>query len=618
MSKQLPALLLLLLVLCFSVHAQGNLPPAIMTQPQSTTVTQGQAVNLYVVVGEGNKLFYQWYFDGVNLAGQTGTNLSITGATAPATGAYRVVVTNAYGSVTSSPAFLAVNGPPAITTEPTNSTKFAGGSAMFNAVAGGVGPLHYQWLFNGTNLPGVPNITTAVGNGNGGYSGDDGIDTDASLNNPAALAMDANGTFFVADQGNNVIRKVESYGIYGAFGITTRVAGNGNVGYSGDGGAATNANLSIPSGVAVDANGNLFIADQGNNRIRKVDSNGIITTVAGTGNQIYSGDGGAATNANLNNPFGVAVDASGNLFITDQFNNRVRRVSPNGIITTVAGGAGGYYGAYSGDGGAATNAGLKGPCGVTMDVCGNLFIADQGNGVIREVDTNGIITTVAGNGRFGPPCNGCVATNSNLYSPYGVAVDANGNIFIADQGNNVIEKVSTNGIITTVAGVGGGPYWGGYSGDGGPATQAELAHPTGVAVDAHENLFIADQVNARIREVISSSGYPTLTLTNVTPNNAGNYQIIITNSFGSVTSSIVTLTVAPPLLSMAPNADGSVTINLLTAPNVSSRVWVATNLAPPVLWRVLYAQVAGGNGASQFIDSSTRSNRIRFYRCSTP
>jgi len=619
MFKRLSGLLLLLLTLPSEVQAQSNYPPVIMTQPQSITISQGQAIDLYVVAGEGEQLFYQWYFDGTPITGENETNLLITEATVLVTGFYYVVVTNNYGSVTSSEAFLAVEGPPVITTQPTNSAIFAGGSTTFNIVAGGVGPLHYQWLLNGTNLPDVKNIiTTVTGNGDGGYLGDGGTSTNASLNGPTGVALDANGNIFIADQGNNVIREVEFYGTYGDYGIITTVAGNGNGGYSGDGGAATNASLGSPSSLAVDANGNLFIVDQGNNRIREVDTNGIITTVAGSGNRIFSGDGGAATNADLNNPCGVAVDTNGNLFILDQFNNRVRKVDTNGIITTVAGGAGGYYGGYSGDGGAATNAQLNNPYGVKMDVSGNLFIADLGNGVIRKVNTNGIITTVAGNGRFGPPNNGGVATNSNLYSPLGVAVDGNDNIFIADQGNNLIEKVDTNGIIKIVVGVGGGSYWGGYSGDGGPATDAELAHPCDVIVDADKNLFIADQVNNRIREVVASGQYPTLTLTNATPNIAGNYQVVISNAFGSVTSSVVTLTVLPPIISIVPNADGSKTINLLTAPNVSSRVWVATNLTPPVVWQLLNAKVSGANGASQFIDSNAKSNRVRFYRCSTP
>jgi sugar lactone lactonase YvrE len=619
MFKRLSGLLLLFLTLPSEVQAQSNYPPVIMTQPQSTTISQGQAIDLYVVAGEGEQLFYQWYFDGTPITGENETNLLITEATVLVTGFYYVVVTNNYGSVTSSEAFLAVEGPPVITTQPTNSAIFAGGSTTFNIVAGGVGPLHYQWLLNGTNLPDVKNIiTTVTGNGDGGYLGDGGTSTNASLNGPTGVALDANGNIFIADQGNNVIREVEFYGTYGDYGIITTVAGNGNGGYSGDGGAATDASLGSPAGVAADANGNLFISEWDHHVIRKVDTNGIITTVAGSGNQIFSGDGGAATNADLNFPCGVAVDAHGNLFIADMGNNRIRKVDTNGIITTVAGGAGGYYGGYSGDGGAATNAQLNNPYGVKMDVSGNLFIADLGNGVIRKVNTNGIITTVAGNGRFGPPNNGGVATNSNLYSPLGVAVDGNDNIFIADQGNNLIEKVDTNGIIKIVVGVGGGSYWGGYSGDGGPATDAELAHPCDVIVDADKNLFIADQVNNRIREVVASGQYPTLTLTNATPNIAGNYQVVISNAFGSVTSSVVTLTVLPPIISIVPNADGSKTINLLTAPNVSSRVWVATNLTPPVVWRPVYTNIAGAAGTLQFTDTKTSAHPVQFYRGSTP
>jgi hypothetical protein len=621
MPKQLPLLLLLLLALAPAAQAQSGFQPVILTQPQSATVSQGQAVNLDVVVGGGTPLFYQWYFDGVSIAGQNETNLPITGATVSATGYYYVAVTNVYGSVTSSPAFLAVDGPPVITTPPTNSSIFAGGSTTFSAVVGGVGPLNFQWLFNSNNLPSVMNIiTTVAGNGSGGYSGNDGVSTNASLNNPAGVAVDAHGNVFFSDEYNNVIREVQCYDIYGNYGIITTVAGSGNGGYSGDGGTATNASLSSPTGVAVDAYGNLFIADEGNNVIRELWTNGIITTVAGNGSRGYSGDGGTATNANLAIPTGVAVDTYGNLFIADQGNNRIREVSTNGLITTVAGTADGYWGGYFGDGGAATNAGLSSPYGVAVDMNGNLFFSDTGNNVIREVNTNGIIMTVVGTGRYGPINNGGAATNSTLTYPYGVAMDAHRNLFIADRGNNLIEEVNASGIIRAVAGMGNGEGGevGSYSGDGGPATSANLYFPTDVAVDAHGNLFIADQVNNVIRGVVASAGYPTLTLSNVTPNNAGSYQIIITNAFGSVTSSVVTLTVYSPLISIVPNADGSMTINLLTAPNVSSRVWAATNLTPPVVWQSVYRSVSGANGALQFIDTNTRWNPVRFYRCSTP
>ena len=520
---------------------------------------------------------------------------------------------------------LAADGRPVIITQPTNSTIFAGGSAKFDALVGGASPLTYQWLHNGTNLPGVSHIsttaiiTTVAGDGNSRYSGDGGNSLNASLHLPSSVAIDADGNLFIADPGNNVVRKVESHGIYGSFGIITTVAGNGTPGFSGDGGPATNATLTYPSAVAFDVGGNLFIVDQFNNRIRKVDTNGIITTVAGSGDRMFYGDGGAATNANLNNPCGVALDQYGNLFIADQYNNRIRKVDANGIITTVAGGAGGFYGGYSGDGGPATNAELREPYGIAVDAFKNLFIADQRNYVIRLVRGNGIITTVAGNGRAGPTCNNCYATNANFYAPSVVAVDASGNLFLADPGNHVIQKVAPDGMVTWVAGNGGpSGSFGTYSGDGGAPTDAALNRPCGVALDRHGNLFIADQFNNRIRQVVASAGHATLALADVNAANAGSYQVVITNAYGSVTSSIATLTVTSPRISMVRNFDGSTTLNLLTAPNISSRVWAATNLTPPILWQPLYTNAAGINGTWLFTDTNTSQFPARYYRCSTP
>ncbi len=279
--------------------------------------------------------------------------------------------------------------------------------------------------------------------------------------------------------------------------------------------------------------------------------NGIITTAAGNGINGYSGDYGQATNASLSlsadaDPFapsGVALDASGNLFIADVDNGRVRKVDNNGIITTVAGG--GHYGL--GDGGAATSASLVQPSGVAVDAFGNLFIADTYNNVIRKVDNNGIITTVAGGGHYGLG-DGGAATNASLVQPSGVAVDASGNLFIADTWNNRIREVDPDGIITTVAGNGSLNY----SGDGGQATSASLAGPSGVAVDASGNLFIADTGNFRIREVLLFASQSTLTLCNITTNNAGNYTVIITNFYGSVTSSVASLMVRAEDLQITP------------------------------------------------------------------
>jgi len=272
-------------------------------------------------------------------------------------------------------------------------------------------------------------------------------------------------------------------------------------GFSGDGGLAVNARLDCPFGMAVDAEGNLYIADQRNHRIRKVDTNGIITTVAGSGCTGlycggYRGDGGPATEALLYRPEGVALDAQGNLFIADDANSCIRKVDTNGIITTVAG-IGGRTG-FSGDGGPATQALLTFPRDVAVDAQGNLYIADSVNGRLRKVDTNGIITTIAGGGNSG--ADGIPAIESYLSHFDSIALDSAGNIYIADTGNDRVRKIDNSGIITTVAGNGTG----GYSGDGGPATQAQLNSPQGVAVDSAGNMYIGDAMNYRIRKVDTS------------------------------------------------------------------------------------------------------------------
>jgi uncharacterized protein (TIGR03437 family) len=341
-------------------------------------------------------------------------------------------------------------------------------------------------------------ITTVAGNGAEGFSGDGGRATAASLNYPIGIALDASGNLFIVDGDNHRIRKVS------ASGIITTVAGNGAQSFAGDGGAATAASLNYPDGIAVDASGNLFIADSGNYRVRKVSASGVITTIAGNGNSGFSGDGGPATAASLNFPWGIAVDASGNLFVADITNNRIRKVSAGGIITTVAGGGTGGLG----DGGQATAASLSGPLGVAVDATGNLFIADSGNYRIRKVSASGIITTVAGNEDYGFSGDGGPATAAFLDYPDALAVDASGNLFIADTDNYRIRKVSAGGIITTVAGNGDYVFYG----DGGPATAASLAEPTDVAVDAYGNLFIVDRDNQRIREVIQSSPSPLIGL----------------------------------------------------------------------------------------------------------
>lgn len=343
-------------------------------------------------------------------------------------------------------------------------------------------------LLASTTVSVAQTITTVAGTGIAGYNGDNVQATSTALKRPAAIAMDGSGNLFIADAENQRIRKVATDGT-----ITT-VAGSGTAGFSGDGGAAIDAKISNPIGIAIDGNGNLFIADWNNQRIRKVNSNGTITTVAGTGIQGFSGDGGPATNARLTAPSGVAVDGNGNLFIVDNANHRIRKVDLNGIITTVAGT--GIQG-YNGDGIQATSARLNFPEDVAVDGTGNLFIADWNNHRVRKVGTDGIITTVAGNGQLFFSGDGGPAVNATLRYPSGITLDGSGNLFISDQTNHRIRRVSTTGIISTIAGNGTA----GFSGDGGLATNAALNGPAGLATDGSGNLFITDVDNHRIRRV---------------------------------------------------------------------------------------------------------------------
>jgi sugar lactone lactonase YvrE len=385
----------------------------------------------------------------------------------------------------------------------------------------------------------------------------------------------------------------------------------------GDGGAATNASLSEPSGVTLDGFGNMYIADSFNQRIRKVDTTGTITTVAGIGTPAYSGDGGAATHASLNFPQGAGLDASGNMYIADNNNGRIRKVDIHGTITTVAGPG---NGASLGDGGAATNASFYDPVTLAVDAAGNLYIADSNDNRIRKVGTNGIISTVAGFGPLGErngsySGDGGAATNACLNSPQGVALDAFGSLYIGDTDNQRVRKVDTNGTITTVAGNGHAAY----SGDGGAATNASLNYPGGVALDAFGNLYMADSGNNRIRKVHFAT-YPTLTLTGLSATNAGNYTVVVSSPFGSVTSAVAALTVVTPLVTgVALNGDGSVTLNFAGLPNNAARIWAATNLTPPISWEPICTNnCIGTNGAWQFTDTNAVGYPARFYLFSIP
>jgi trimeric autotransporter adhesin len=304
------------------------------------------------------------------------------------------------------------------------------------------------------------------------------------------------GNLFIADQFNHRIRKIAPDGT-----IST-IAGTGTPGYSGDGGPAANAQINTPTGIRADDAGNLYIADVGNQRIRKVDASGMITTLAGNGNKGYGGDGGPAIDASFYNPVRVAVDPSGNVLVADQSDHRIRRITPAGIITTLAGNGAGTpaAGSFSGDGGPATSASLNNPTAVTVDAAGVVYFSDQFNQRIRKVVLDGTITTIAGNGNPGFTGDGGPAVAASLNYPGGITVDAAGNLYVKDDLNYRTRRIATNGTISTIAGSGVS----GFSGDGGAATAASLNGNFGITLDLLGNLYIADSTNNRVREVYAA------------------------------------------------------------------------------------------------------------------
>ncbi len=425
-------------------------------------------------------------------------------------------------------------------------------------------------------------VTRIAGNGRPGLSGDGGPASQAQLNFPRGLAADSSGNLYIGDPVSGHIRVISTTGIISTFevsggaiypwaltvdasgnlyvadyvsssvvrvsptGNVLTIAGTGTPGYSGDNGPAANAQISFPQAVAIDSSGNLYIADTGNNRIRRVSSTGTITTVAGNGSQGYTGDNGAATAAELSGPSGLAFDASGNLYIGDTYNLAVRKVTPSGTITTAAGGlpntanfdaigepaslaflpdgtllaldidgnrimqldSGGHVSVYATNApitssmfaGAATGVLLASPTGVAVDAKSNVYIADNARNIILKVDPSQDISLFAGTGTFGFSGDGGPATSAQLAGPNGLAVDSSGNLYVADAFNNRVRKVTPSGTISTV--VGNGTY--GFSGDGGPATSAELSTPSAVALDSQNNLYIIDGGNNRVRKVSSS------------------------------------------------------------------------------------------------------------------
>lgn len=345
-------------------------------------------------------------------------------------------------------------------------------------------------------------IDTAAGSGEKGFDGDNGLAVKAKLFRPTAVDVDKAGNLFIVDNGNNCIRKVDSNGI-----ITT-FAGTGKPGLSGDGGPAVQAQFNSPYGIRVDPGGNVLVADQGNNRIRKITPDGIIKTVAGNGKSEFSGDGGLAIDASLSNPDDVLVDETGSMYIADGGNHRVRKVTPDGIIKTIAGtGKLRYNGesGYSGDGSQAVAARLNFPSLLAADNAGNLYIGDFFNHAIRKITPEGIIYTVAGTGKRGFNGDNISARNAQLNEPGGIAIAPDGSLLIADGLNFRIRRIKNDGSIQTIAGTGKR----GFSGDGGPALNADLSVVDMIKIDLKGSIYFADVSNNRIRRLTYINDKPT-------------------------------------------------------------------------------------------------------------
>jgi streptogramin lyase len=356
----------------------------------------------------------------------------------------------------------------------------------------------------GAGTPEKGTIETVAGTGTKGYGGDGGPATKAVLDQPFHCELDGKGHLYVAEAGNHCVRKVDL-----KTGVITTVAGSGEKGYSGDGGPATQATLNEPCATAVTSDGDLYIADRLNAVVRKVDAKtGNITTVAGTGTKGYSGDGGSGAGAKLVEPHDLCLDGKGGLLIADVGDWRVRRLDlKTGVITTF-GGTGrpakagkSFPREQVGDGGPATKAVLVGARAVCVDSQGNTYVCEREGSAVRKIDPAGVITTIAGTGAWGSGGDGGPALKAVFKGPKGIRADAAGNLYIMDTENHAVRKIDAKtGTVTTVAGGRKGP-----GGDGGPAPQAGLDRPHGCAVDAQGNLYIADTDNHRVRKVVGGS-----------------------------------------------------------------------------------------------------------------
>ena len=394
---------------------------------------------------------------------------------------------------------------------------------------------------------GAQTIMTIAGNGVAGYNGDTIAATSAELFGPYGVAIDGQGNKYIIDQQNQRIRKVD------AAGTITTICGTGVAGFSGDSGLAVNAQIHNPWGITVDVAGNVYIADFGNDRVRKIDQTGIITTIAGTGTTGFSGDGGPAVAAKITGPSGVAADIYGNVYFADRGNQRIRKIDTAGIINTIAGN--GQVG-YNGDNWpSATQASLNYPIALALDNTGNIFVADEFNQRIRKIDTFNKISTVV---------------DTALSDPNGVALDSIGDIFISNEGNyRIIKVVAANNHMVTVAGDGVS----GYNGDSSSALTAEIGDCKGLAVDNSGNVYFADYPNNRVNMVTSTVSVPAvyqnISGVSIYPNpSAGVFMVNITSNDNEQAAVVITNVLGETVRNMSIATNKTQSIDLDVAAGV--------------------------------------------------
>ena len=511
--------------------------PTVALQPLPLNVRPGESAKYSIVANGTAPLTYRWLKDGVTIANSNSHTITINPANIEDQGAYRVVVSNDYGTSFSTHATLNVGNAPLINVHPSDQNATAGGKLSLSTLLSGSPPLTYQWQRDGKALASsvssefflnpVPSdfighqIYAFAGGAFGAFNGNQIPANTALLNSPRNLCVAPDGAVYFVDASNNRIRVIT------ADGLIHTVAGRAGNGYSGDGGLATFARLNNPRGMALDDLGNLLIADTGNHVIRKVDTNGIISTIAGTGISGFGGNNGPATIAKLNSPWGVSTTQEGTILVADTKNHQIRKIDKSGIITTIGGT---LIPGFDGDNGPLSKAQFNLPKEIRQDSAGRIYIADSGNHRIRKIDINGTITTRAGTGNL-----------TDLRQPEGFAVDGSGNLFISDTGNHRIRVAYNSGIMETIAGTG----FSGEQGDGNSSISAQLNQPASVGLDGKGRLFIADTGNHRIRMIAP---------------HVGSYRVKVHNPFGQTTSEPAQVNIGHAPTQILPTADRNGTL----------------------------------------------------------